>query len=136
MLCMLPHIVVARHCLLSCLQLHKNWQTINIVIATAGAATAVGVGALGFFPWDKLLFEHLARRFASASCGNYAAQTWDSCRRRRRFQLPVAVACICVLIFALVCFAGAYFSDPDIFTKDGLKQTLELANSNFDGYCT
>jgi len=156
MLCMLPHIVVARHSLLSALQVHRHWQKINGMIAIAGAATALGVGALGFFPWDRHLFCHLicaniifgggfvwavgswvlARRFASASCGKYAYHTWDCCCRRRQLQLPVAVACICVLFFAGVCFAGAYFTEPTTFTTTGLRQALELANSNFAGYCT
>jgi len=156
MLCVLPHIVVARQSLLSILQVHRHWQKINIMIGVAGAGTALGVGALGFFPWDKRLYCHLfcadlvfggglvwavgswvlARRFASASCGKYAHHTWNSCRHRRQLQLPVAVACICVLIFANICFVGAYFSDPTMFTMVGLRRTLELANSNFDGYCT
>jgi len=156
MFCALPHIVDARRCLLSSLQVHSHWQTINSVVGLAGAAAAFGVGLLGFFPWDRVLFWHLlcadmifggglvwaigswvlARRFASASCNSVANHTWDSCRRRRRFQLPVAVACMCVLFFASVCFVGAFFSDPSIFTKDGLAKTLQLANSDFDGYCT
>ncbi|CAK0863266.1 unnamed protein product [Prorocentrum cordatum] len=156
MLCVLPHIVVARQSLLSILLLHRHWHNVNIMIGVAGAATALGVGALGFFPWDKRLDVHLvcadvifggglvwavgswvlARRFASASCGKYARHTWDSCRRRRQLQLPVAVASICVLVVANLCFVGAYLSDPAVFTTLGLRRTLELANANFGGYCS
>merc|ERR1711924_153261 len=50
--------------------------------------------------------------------------------------LPVAMACVAVLSFATICFAGAFFSDSSIFTKVGLTKTLQLADHNFDGYCT
>lgn len=156
MLCVLPHIVVARSRILFCLQVHRHWQKINIIIGIAGASTALGVGLLGFFPWDKFLLPHLvcadiifgggfvwvvgswvlARRFASASCGKYVHQTWDSCSGRRQLQLPVAVACVIVLLFAWACFAGAYIADSTIFSEAGLGKTLKLANTNFDGYCT
>lgn len=152
----LPHLFLARHCLLGHLRVHAHWKVINGLVGIAGAVTALGVGVLGFFPWDRHLFWHLlcadlifgggfawaagswmlARRFASASCSTAVRYTWDSCRCQRRLQLPVAVACVAVLSFATVCFAGAFLSDPSMFTSVGLAKTLQLANSNFDGYCT
>jgi len=156
MLCALPHIVGARRHLLSHLQVDSRWQKINILVGLGGAATACGVGLLGFFPWDRALMWHLltadvifgcgtvwtigswvlARRFASALQGAAAQHTWQSCARLRRLQLPVAAATLVDLGLASVFFLGAVASDHSIFTKEGLKTTLRLALDDFDGYCT
>jgi hypothetical protein len=135
---------------------HARWQVVNNVVACAGVATSIGVGVLGFFPWDRLVFWHLicadaifggglawaigswilARRFASASHGVAMHHTWDSCRRWRRFQLPVVLACVGILVVACACFVAAYVHDPIMFSNGGPKQILIRARSDFHGYCS
>jgi len=156
LICALPHVVVARQRLLSRLQVHERWQSINRMLGEVGVATGVGIALLGFFPWDKTLFLHLfcagsifgsgflwaigswvlARRFASAPCSAAVHHTWDAFRRRRRLQLPVAVACAVLPLVSCVGFICAFFSYPGVISPHGIAETLKIANSDFDGYCT